>query len=92
MAHQALPHGLVALPLLEGVAGPVPVLIEGEGAAGEFGFHKILDDGFLVLNGHVVPVQLVIHRNTAVARDIKAFYQYLHHTSSYLQIILYIKL
>ena len=41
-AHQAFPHGLVALPLLKGVAGAVPVLVEGEGAAGKFLLYKVL--------------------------------------------------
>ena len=71
MAHQALPHGLVPLPLLEGVAGAVPVLVEGEDAAGEPVADKILHDGLLVFNGDIVPVQLVVHRDAAVPGDLK---------------------
>ena len=72
VGHQPLPHGLIALPLLECVAGAVPVLIEGKGAAGEFLPDKILDDGLLVFDGHIVPVQLVVHRNSAIAGDVKS--------------------
>ena len=71
VGHEPLPHGLVALPLLEGVAGAVPVLVEGEGAAGELLLYEVLDDGFLVLDGHVVPVQLLVHGDAGVAGDIK---------------------
>ena len=71
MGHEPLPHGLVALPLLKGVAGAVPVLVEGEGAVGEPLPDEILDDGLLVLDGHIVPVQLLIHGDAAVAGDVK---------------------
>ena len=73
MGHQPVPHGLVALALLKGVAGAVPVLIEGEGTAGEFLLYKVLNDRFLVFNGYVVPVQFIVYRNTAVACNIKCF-------------------
>ena len=66
VAYQPLPHGLVALPLLKGVAGAVPVLIEGEGAVGEFLFDKVLDDGLLVFDGHIIPIQLIVHRNAGI--------------------------
>ncbi len=75
VGHEPTSHGLVALPLLEGVAGAVPVLIEGEGAAGELAFDKVLNNGLLVFNGSVVPVQLLIHGDAAVARNIKPFCQ-----------------
>ncbi len=69
--HQFFPHGLVALPLLEGVAGAVPVLVEGKGAAGKFLLYKILDDGLLVFNGDVFLIQLIVHRDTGVSGNIK---------------------
>ena len=69
VAHEPPAHNLVALPLLEGIARAVPVLVEGEGAAGEFVLDEVLDDGLLVFDGHVVPVQLVIHGDAAVARN-----------------------
>ena len=75
MGHETPPHGLVALPLLEGVAGAVPVLVEGKGAAGELLLYEVLDDGLLVLDGHVVPVQLVVHGDSGVAGDIEGLGQ-----------------
>ena len=47
VGHEAPAHGLVALPLFKGVAGAVPVLMEGERAVGEFALHEVLNDGFL---------------------------------------------
>jgi hypothetical protein len=35
--------------------------------------HKVLDDGFLVFDGHIVPIQLVIHGYAGVARYVKSF-------------------
>jgi len=58
---------------MEGVAGAVPVLAEGQGAAWEFLLHEVRDDGFLVFDGGVVPVQLLVHGDAAVAGDVKAF-------------------
>ena len=71
MGHQLFPHGLVTFPLLKGVAGAVPILIEGKGAAGKFLLHKVLDDGLLVFNGDVFLIQLIVHRDAGVSRDIK---------------------
>ena len=73
MGNEALAHSLVAFPLLKGVAGAVPVLVKGEGTIREALLHKILDDGFLVFDGDVIPVQFIVHRDTAVARNVKAF-------------------
>ena len=72
-AHQLPAHGLIALPLFEGVAGAVPVLVEGESAVGETLFYEVLDDGLLVFDGGVVPVLLLVYGNTAVTGDVKAF-------------------
>ena len=71
MGHQPLPHGLITFPLLESVAGAVSVLVEGEGAAGKFLLHKVLDDGLLVFDGHIVPVQFIVYGDTGVPRNIK---------------------
>ena len=65
--------GLVTLPLLEGVAGAVPVLEEGEGAVGELLPDERFNDGFLVFNGGVVPVQFFVYGDAAVAGDGKVF-------------------
>lgn len=60
-------HLLIAFALLKGVAGAVAVLEKGEAAAGKLRFYKVLDDGFLVLDGYIVPVNLVIDGDTGVA-------------------------
>ena len=73
MPHQFPPYGLVALPLLEDVAGTVPVLIEGQGAVQEPLGHKIGNNGFLVLNGGAIPVRLLVCRDAAVASDVISF-------------------
>ena len=75
MPDQPLSHGLVALPLLKGIAGAVPVLIEGESAARELVLDKVLYNGFLVFDRGVVPIQFFIHGNAAVVRNIKPFCQ-----------------
>ena len=66
-------HLLIAFALLKGVAGAVAVLEKGEAAAGKLRFYKVLDDGFLVLDGDVVTVELVIDGNTGVARYVEGF-------------------
>ena len=71
MGHQFFPHGLVALPLLKGVAGAVPVLVEGEAAAGKFLLHKVLNNGLLVFNRDIFLIQLIVHRDAGVSRNIK---------------------
>ena len=73
VAHQLPPHGLVVLPLFEGVARAVPVLVEGQGTAWEFLLYEVRDDGLLVFDGGVVPIQLLIYRDAAVSGNIKAF-------------------
>ena len=73
MPDQPLSHGLVALPLLKGIAGTVPILIKGQAASRKSAVHKVPDDGFLVFNGHIVPVQLLVHGDAAVAGNVKGF-------------------
>ena len=73
MGNEALAHSLVAFPLLKGVAGAVPVLVKGQGTIREALLHKVLDNGFLVFDGDVIPVQFIIHRDAAIARNVKAF-------------------
>ena len=73
MAHQPPAHLLIALALLERVAGAVAVFKKRQRAAGEVGFYIVLDDGLLVLDGDVLLLLLIIHRNTGIARDVKAF-------------------
>ena len=73
MPDQPLSHGLVALPLLKGIAGTVPILIKGQAAAQESAVHKVPDDGFLIFNGHIVPVQLLVHRDPAVSGNVIGF-------------------
>ena len=69
MRHELPPHCLIALTLLEGVARAVAVLVEYELRARELVLDEVGDDGLLVLNGHIVPVQLVVHGDAAVAGD-----------------------
>ena len=78
VVHQLPAHGLVALPLFEGVAGLVPVLVEGEGGVREFLPDKVRDDGFLIFDGGVVPVQLLVHGDAAVAGNIEFFNHWSH--------------
>lgn len=73
MAHQFPAHFLIAGPLVEGVARLVPVLVKGQGAVGKLLLDEVHDDGLLVLNGGVVPVQLLVHRDAAVAGNIEFF-------------------
>ena len=73
VAHQPSPHFLITLPLLEGIAGAVTILVEGQRAVGEAVLHEIFDDSLLVFDRHIVAIQFLVHRNACVARDGKAF-------------------
>ena len=73
MGHQAAAHLLIALALLKGVAGAVAVLKEGEAAARKALLHKVADDGLLVFDGDVIPVQLIVHGNAGVTGDVEGF-------------------
>ena len=73
VAHQPPAHLLIALALVEGVAGAVAVFKKRQRAAGEAGFYIVLDDGLLVFNGDVLLILLIIHRNTGIARNVKCF-------------------
>ena len=71
--HQSPAHLLIALALLERVAGAVAVFKKRQRAAGEVGLHIVLDDGLLVFNGDVLLLLLIIHGNTGIARNVKCF-------------------
>ena len=73
VGHQAAAHLLIALALLKGVAGAVAVLKEGEAAARKALLHKVADDGLLVFDGDVIPVQLIVHGNAGVTCDVEGF-------------------
>ena len=73
VAHQPAPHFLITLPLLEGIAGTVTILVEGQRAVGEAVLHEIFDDSLLVFDRHIVAIQFLVHRNARVARYGKAF-------------------
>ena len=75
MLHQSAPHGLIALPLLKRIAGAIAVFEKGQRAVRKAMLDKIRDDGFLVFDRGVVPIQLFVYRNAAVARDGIAFDQ-----------------
>ena len=101
MVQQIPAHLLVAFPLFKGVAAAITILEKGQRAAGEAGFHVFFDDGFLVLDGYVVTVQLVIHGDSGIAGNVKGFGQggsppgfdkvhYCFSVRFMLQIILYI--
>ena len=76
MLHQPPAHLLIALALLKRVAGTVAVFKKRQRAAGKVGSHIVLDDGLLVLDGDVLLLLLIIHGNTGIARDVKAFDQF----------------
>ena len=73
VANQTLSHGLIAFPLLKGIAGAVPIFVECQGAFRESLINIILNNGFLVFNGHIVPIQFIIHGDSAVAGYVKMF-------------------
>ena len=73
MRHEAPAHILIALALLKCVAGAVPILKKGEPAAGEMGLYIVGEDGFLVLDGNIFLIQLVVHGDAAVAGDVEGF-------------------
>ena len=74
--HQPPAHLLIALALLERVAGAVAVFKKRQRAAGEVGFYIVLDDGLLVLDGDILLILLIIYGNAGIARDVKAFNQF----------------
>ena len=76
MPHQPPAHLLIALALLKGVARAVAVFKKRQRAAGKVGFYIVLDDGLLVLDRNVLLILLIIHGNTGIARDVKAFNQF----------------
>ena len=61
VVNQSLTHFLVTFALFKGIAGTITVLKEGQRASGKFGLHIICNNGFLMLNGDVVLVLLIIH-------------------------------
>ena len=73
MGHQPPAHLLIPFPLLKGVAGTVPVLKEGQAAAGKPLLYIIFDNSLLVFNGDILLIQFVVHRNTGVACNVKGF-------------------
>ena len=73
VGHQATAHLLIALALLKGVAGAVAVLKEGEAAARKALLHKVADDGLLVFDGDVIPVQLIVHGDARITGDVEGF-------------------
>ena len=71
--HEAPAHFLIALPMAEGVTGTVPILKKSEAAAGEMGLYIVGEDGFLVLDGNIFLIQLIVHGDAAVAGDVEGF-------------------
>ena len=59
--HQSAPHGLIALPLLKRITGAIAVFEKGQRAVRKAMLDKIRDDGFLVFDGGVVPIQLFVY-------------------------------
>ena len=53
--------------------GAVAILEKCQRTAGETGVDVILDDGFLVLDGNIFLILLIIHGNTDVTRYVKGF-------------------
>lgn len=89
VAHESLAHDLVTLALLKGAARVVTVLIKCQVAAGKPLLYEILNDGFLVLDGYIVPVELIIDGNTPVACNAKSFQQCHYSLKQQLQLTLY---
>ena len=77
-AHEPPAHLLIAFPLLEGVAGAVPVLEEGQGAVQEVVLYIVLDDGFLVFDGDVLLVQFIVHGDAGVAAMSNVSVMFIH--------------
>ena len=75
VAHQPPAHLLIALPLVEGVAGTVTVFKKSQRAAGKVGFYIFFDDGLLVFDGDVLLLLLIVHGNAGIARNVKCFDQ-----------------
>lgn len=71
--HQPPAHLLIALALVEGVAGAVAVFKKRQRAAGKTGFYIVLDDGLLIFDRNVLLILFIIHGNTGIARDVKCF-------------------
>ena len=65
-------HDLVLLALREGVAGAVTVNVQIKRTAGEILPDIVLNDGFLIFDGSVVPVFLEVNGNSRVAADGKS--------------------
>ncbi len=78
MGHQFPAHFLIAGPLVEGITRLVPVLIKGQDGAGKFLADKAFYDSLLVLDGGVIPVQLLVYGNPAVAGKVKGFNHRFH--------------
>ena len=73
--HQPPAQLLIALALVEGVAGAVAVFKKRQHAAGKVGFYIIFDDGLLVFDGDVLLFLLIVHGNAGIARNVKCFDQ-----------------
>ena len=73
--HQPPAHLLIALALVEGVAGAVAVFKKHQRAAGKVGFYIIFDDGLLVFDGDVLLLLLIVYGNAGIARNVKCFNQ-----------------
>ena len=67
-------HDLVLLALREGVAGAVTVNVQIKRTAGEILPDIVLNDGFLIFDGSVVPVFLEVNGNSRVAADGKSLF------------------
>ena len=73
VAHQSAAHLLIALALLERVAGAVAVLEKRQRTAGEVRLYVVVDNGLLVLDGDILLVLLIVNGNAAVACYVKGF-------------------
>ena len=74
VAHQPPAHLLIPLALLECVAGAVTILKKRQRAVRKVRRYKILNDGLLVFDRHIVAVEFLIDRNAGIPRNVKAFY------------------
>ena len=76
MADKFFPHCLIAFALFKSIAGTVTVFVKSKGASGKAVFDVICDYCFLVFDGYVVPIQLVIYGYAAVAGYVEAVFHW----------------
>ena len=78
MSHEQGTHFLIAFPFFKGITGAVSIFIKCQGTSWKFLFYIVLNNSFLVFYGGIVPVHLLVYRDTAIPRNIISFCQCSH--------------